>query len=58
MNESLFINIIILLNWWLNIDKSLLISFFVLSFFGLVISFTIKPGSSLVDEVSILNFSY
>jgi cell division protein FtsW len=45
----------VLLNWWLNIDKSLLISFFVLSFFGLVISFTIKPGSSLVDEVSIFN---
>ena len=45
----------ILSNWWLNIDKQLLICFLILSFFGITISFTIKPGGSYVDQVSIIN---
>ena len=42
-------------NWWLNIDKHLLICFLILSFFGLTVSFTIKPGGSYVDQISIIN---
>ena len=42
-------------NWWLNIDKHLLICFLTLSFFGLNMSFTIKPGGSSVDQVSVFN---
>ena len=45
----------ILSNWWFNIDKQLLICFLILTFFGLTMSFTIKPGGSYVDQVSILN---
>ena len=45
----------ILSNWWFNIDKQLLICFLILTFFGLTMSFTIKPGGSYVDQISILN---
>ena len=45
----------ILSNWWLNIDKQLLVCFFILTFFGLTMSFTIKPGGSYVDQVSFMN---
>ena len=45
----------ILSNWWFNIDKQLLVCFFILTFFGLTMSFTIKPGGSYVDQVSFMN---
>ena len=45
----------ILSSWWFNIDKQLLICFLILTFFGLTISFTIKPGGSYVSQVSIVN---
>ena len=45
----------IISNWWFNIDKQLLFCFLILSFFGLAVSFTIKPGGSYVDQVSLIN---
>ena len=42
-------------NWWFNIDKHLLICFLLLSFVGLNMSFTIKPGGLIVNQVSIFN---